>query len=47
MAMRGELFTPLLAPGNPGIGAAVLGISGRVHAQHYDRGVRAAAGGLH
>ena len=35
---------PLMAPDTPGIGAALLGISGRVHEQHYDRGLRAAAG---
>ena len=36
---------PLMAPDRPGIGAAVLGISGRVHAKHYDRGLRAQAAG--
>lgn len=35
---------PLMVPDTPGIGAAVLGISGRVHEIHYDRGLRAAAG---
>ncbi|MBL6082413.1 tyrosine-type recombinase/integrase [Belnapia sp. T18] len=35
---------PLMAPNAPGIGAALLGISGRVHEKHYDRGKRAAAG---
>lgn len=35
---------PLMAPDTPGIGAALLGISGRVHEQHYDRGKRAEAG---
>ncbi|MFC7477973.1 hypothetical protein ACFQS7_26740 [Dankookia sp. GCM10030260] len=35
---------PLMAPDTPGIGATVLGIGGRVHEKHYDRGERAAAG---
>ena len=35
---------PLMAPDTPGIGAALLGIGGRVHEKHYDRGQRAAAG---
>ena len=35
---------PLMAPDRPGIGAALLGISGRIHEKHYDRGKRAEAG---
>jgi len=34
---------PLVAPRIPTLGAAVLGVSGAVHAKHYDRGKRAAA----
>jgi hypothetical protein len=35
---------PIADPAAPGVSAALLGISGRVHEQHYDRGRRAAAG---
>jgi len=37
-------MAPLLLPNTPQVGAAVLGISARVAAQHYDKGARAAAG---
>ncbi|WP_052215190.1 tyrosine-type recombinase/integrase [Belnapia sp. F-4-1] len=38
---------PIMKPDAPGIGAAVLSISGRVHETHYDLGQRAAAGGTY